>query len=150
MVKWLQRSDYEYVSKLSDQIYQKTANKSFFSWGYKDLLSELKSGSNGLVYQLKKAVVAFIVFRDSEDFIDIMTLGVDPMYQGHGYMSETLDSLLTYSTANKKRILLEVHEENRKAIQIYINKGFKVLHKRLNYYPDGQAALVMEYVGNKI
>ena len=42
------------------------------------------------------------------------------------------------------RIVLEVRESNKNAIELYTTIGFKVTHEREKFYSNGETALVME------
>ena len=143
--RFIQPNDFYKVSELSDFIFQSVSNKSFFSWDRQSLLSELKTKTSGVLASENQKILGFIVFREAEDLIDIMTLGTDPQYRGQGIMSDLLQYLLKYSSKENKKVLLEVHEENRLAIQLYLKMGFQVLYKRERYYKDGGNALVMVY-----
>lgn len=143
--RFIQPNDFYKVSELSDFIFQSVSNKSFFSWDRQSLLSELKTKTSGVLASENQKILGFIVFREAEDLIDIMTLGTDPQYRAQGIMSDLLQYLLKYSSKENKKVLLEVHEENRLAIQLYLKMGFQVLYKRERYYKDGGNALVMVY-----
>lgn len=143
--RFIKPNDFYKVSELSDFIFQSVSNKSFFSWDRQSLLSELKTKTSGVLASENQKILGFIVFREAEDLIDIMTLGTDPQYRAQGIMSDLLQYLLKYSSKENKKVLLEVHEENRLAIQLYLKMGFQVLYKRERYYKDGGNALVMVY-----
>ena len=92
-------------------------------------------------------IVAFISFRMSEtdqgDVIDIISLGTLPKLQGKGIMTEMLQSFARFFGKKSTTLFLEVHPDNKNAIKVYNNLGFKVSRVRKSYYSDGKDCLEM-------
>lgn len=144
----IESKDHYKISEASDIIFQTVPNKSFFSWDSQTLLDELKEKASGIFAMSEKKILGFIIYRESDQVIDIMTLGTLPQARRQGVMGQILEYLLKYSASKNKKVLLEAHEQNRLAIQLYLKKGFQVLYKRDRYYKDGGDALVMAYQPN--
>lgn len=57
-----------------------------------------------------------------------MLLFIDLNYQGHGIGKE----LITYAVDKYKKLDLAVYKENKKSVDFYINRGFKIIKEELN------------------
>ncbi len=76
---------------------------------------------------------------------EIVTLFVAPEARSKGIGNRLLNhALKELKTRGITRILLDVCETNQPARTLYLNAGFKWIHTRPNYYPDGCAAWVMQ------
>jgi ribosomal-protein-alanine N-acetyltransferase len=75
----------------------------------------------------------------------IATLAVHPDYRGRGIASGLLEVLLVEAyKRGARRAMLEVRASNKKAVSLYNQFGFKVVHRRRNYYRDNnEDALLM-------
>ncbi|SPM32744.1 Ribosomal protein S18 acetylase RimI and related acetyltransferases [Mycobacterium rhizamassiliense] len=63
---------------------------------------------------------------------EVHTIGVDPVYQGHGIGRRLLDELLTF--AHDGVVYLEVRTDNEPAIALYRSVGFAQIGVRKRYY----------------
>lgn len=63
---------------------------------------------------------------------EVHTIGVDPIYQGHGIGRRLLDELLTF--ARDGVVYLEVRTDNEPAIALYRSVGFAQIGVRKRYY----------------
>lgn len=63
---------------------------------------------------------------------EVHTIGVDPIYQGHGIGRRLLDELLTF--ARDGVVDLEVRTDNEPAIALYRSVGFAQIGVRKRYY----------------
>ena len=63
---------------------------------------------------------------------EVHTIGVDPVYQGHGIGRRLLDELLTF--ARDGVVYLEVRTDNEPAIALYRSVGFAQIGVRKRYY----------------
>ncbi len=75
----------------------------------------------------------------------IATLAVHPDYRGRGIASCMLEVLLIEAhNRGARRAMLEVRASNQRALSLYKNYGFEVVHRRRNYYRDNnEDALLM-------
>ena len=85
------------------------------------------------------------------DELHIMDVAVDPGHRRQGIATKLLITLLDMmvhnngTTITAKRALLEVREgDEQGAGEVYKKLGFRVVGKRPKYYPDGQAAVLMD------
>lgn len=72
----------------------------------------------------------------------IVTLGVSPAHQRRGLGA----ALLARAEARIGRpcVRLTVRESNQPAIRLYQHAGYAVIERKIGYYRDGEAGLVME------
>lgn len=72
----------------------------------------------------------------------IVTLGVNPVHQRRGLGA----ALLARAEARIGRpcVRLTVRESNQPAIRLYQRAGYVVIERKIGYYRDGEAGLVME------
>lgn len=144
-IRFAELIDHHKIAELSENIFQSVTNKSFFSWDRKNLYDELKTKALAIVAVQNENILGFIVFRQQDETLDVMTLGTSPGHQRLGIMSQLLDFMLKYAANENKKIMLEVHAANCSAIELYQKKGFQIIYKRERYYKDGAAALIMSY-----
>lgn len=74
----------------------------------------------------------------------IHSLAADPEWRGKGVGAFLLGAAL--STAREwhmNEVWLEVREENAPARKLYANNGFTIVSRRVGFYADGAAAIVM-------
>lgn len=110
-------------------------------WSLKDL-SHYSSKQQMIAIKLSDEFVGFVCFLPIDTLtIEILMVVLDPIYWGQGHMKEALLQILH----KYKEVWLEVHEENLPAKQLYLSLGFEITGKRLNYYKNDGAALLMRY-----
>lgn len=122
----------------------------FFNWSFKGLEESFeKDICWGLWSQ--KTLMSVVCFLNSADTPEILWLATRPDQVRKGLMRSLLADA-TYNVLHQApgqnltqahQILLEVHEKNLKAIQLYYSLGFSVIGRRKNYYKDGAQALLM-------
>lgn len=87
------------------------------------------------------------------DEVHIMDVAVDPGHRRQGIATKLLVTLLDMmmhdnddgTTIALKRALLEVREGDEHGYgEVYKKLGFRVVGRRPKYYPDGQAAVLMD------
>jgi ribosomal-protein-alanine N-acetyltransferase len=93
-----------------------------------------------------KILVGFFLARSIYDNLEILKLGVFPLYQRLGIGSELMEN--AYSEGARRgcnRCFLEVRKSNQSAIQFYYRHNFRIAGTRLNYYTDPvEDAWIME------
>jgi len=79
------------------------------------------------------------------DQLHLVTIAVDPSYQGRGLGKRLLLECLEYGfEAELNEVVLEVRESNERARALYESFGFRRAGQLLNYYKDnGETAIVM-------
>lgn len=99
----------------------------------------------GTVYLIQKdrEVVGSISYeKKGNGRIHISGLIVMPNFQGQGFARQALTKILA-EIKDAKRIDLDVHPDNLKALKLYQSLGFKEESKKENYYGDGEPRLIM-------
>lgn len=95
-------------------------------------------------YFERDLLVGFVTYSISVDDADIEDIAVLPSHRRRKIASELLkfaeQQLLQLG---KKRILLEVRQNNFPAINLYTLHGYKNISVRKKYYADGVDAIVM-------
>lgn len=75
----------------------------------------------------------------------IMRIMVHPAYRRLGLGVKLLQLAKRVSSQEKRDLWLEVSSENKPAIALYSQAGFKIVRKRKAYYPDGSDAEEMNW-----
>ena len=114
-------------------------------WSVEQFWQELAQDTRSYVVALGEDGVigyagAFLMPPDS----DLQTLAVAPDHQGHGVAGALLTTLIESATeSGSTQMLLEVREDNARAIALYERKDFTRISQRPRYYADGAAAIIM-------
>ena len=85
----------------------------------------------------------FVLSRLAADEAEILTIAVDPAYQGKGVGRALLsENLRQTSNAGAKTMFLEVAKDNMSALALYERFGFAKVGERAGYYrrADGSRA----------
>ncbi|WP_296402852.1 GNAT family N-acetyltransferase [Psychrobacter sp.] len=98
------------------------------------------------------SMVAYCLFSKVYEVAEVLRIGTHPDFQRRGYAQQLL-ILLIDSMTNKglEKILLEVREDNIKAINLYQKLGFGTIYIRKDYYSSQKDtdskcnALIMQY-----
>ena len=78
------------------------------------------------------------------DEAEIELVAVSEMYRRCGRGTQIMEELLRIAKKRKvKKVFLEVRVSNSPAQILYLKSGFRGLHCRTRYYPDGEDAVVM-------
>jgi len=89
-------------------------------------------------------VVGYIGLWCSFPEAHIVSIAVDPDYQGKGIGNKLLQQALAWLVnSGFKHVFLEVRVDNEVAINLYDKHGFEKVSVRKNYYQDGSDAFVM-------
>lgn len=103
--------------------------------------------STTLVLTKDEREVGFLVYQDIADQVEILLIGIHPMYRKQKLATQ----LLTYmfSTTKATTYFLEVRASNDAAYQLYRAYGFVQYHTRPSYYthPLEDAYLLKKKVG---
>lgn len=103
-------------------------------------------GAGFLVAQEDNIVVGYIIFWIRfEDEGHIISIAVDQKYHRRKIGSHLVETALEiFKKYNVKNIHLEVRKGNRKARKFYQKLGFVEKNHLIDYYEDGEDAVVME------
>ena len=77
------------------------------------------------VYEVNDEIKGFISIINNE-FIGALFVDIDTQGNGIGR------SLIDYAINKYKKLNLEVYKENKKSVDFYINRGFKIVKEQLN------------------
>jgi ribosomal-protein-alanine N-acetyltransferase len=87
-----------------------------------------------------KVPQGFAVIYNTRFSTDLLSIGVDPEYQGRGYGRFLLRCILREALdAGADECFLEVRVSNERAISLYKSFGFEVAGLRRNYYSSSSA-----------
>lgn len=103
-------------------------------------------GAGFLVAQEDNIVVGYIIFWIRfEDEGHIISIAVDRKYHRRKVGSNLVETTLEiFKKYNVRNIRLEVRKGNRKARKFYQKLGFVEKNPLIEYYEDGEDAVVME------
>lgn len=90
-------------------------------------------------------LISALAYQTSWERWEILWLATRPEAQGRGWMQKLLQNHLHNASQCQATVGLEVHENNLKARNLYVQLGFSQLGVRKNYYRDGGNALVFIY-----
>ncbi|WP_163716354.1 ribosomal protein S18-alanine N-acetyltransferase [Mangrovibacterium lignilyticum] len=113
------------------------------------LLNEAKS--EFLVTRHDGEISAFMILLKKQNSFGmrLYSLAVSPKFRGAGLGQLLLnEALKRAASSNFKYLTLEVSEENKPAVNLYLRQGFEVFGERRAYYKDGSKALLMRKVVN--
>ncbi|MBY0555243.1 GNAT family N-acetyltransferase [bacterium] len=136
--------DHKILSALSDSIYNSVINKAQYNWPVGSLSAELEK-TQTYVSELNGKIVSFICYRDLGDVLEISVLGTLPDQQKMGFQRQLLQQLQVIAAKQRKGLLLEVHQQNERALHLYQQAGFVLLNVRKKYYSDSGDAFVMKW-----
>ena len=95
------------------------------------------------VYLYDNKVTGFIHISSNYEIIDILNIVVDPKYEKQGIGTKLINYIIKKKDTIASKIMLEVREDNLKAINFYRKSHFTIIAKRQNYYKN-KDALIME------
>ena len=120
-------------------------------WSRDQLAHELVANPNAGHWVLDDggSIIGFIMSYIVQYEVQIINIAVRLSHQYRGYGKRILSEFL--SQFNKKTYLfLEIRESNLPAYQLYSHFGFDQIDIRRKYYHDGEDAIVMAKMGNKV
>ena len=106
-------------------------------------IDKLNNNEKIYVYKENNEVLGFIHISINFEVVDLLNIFVLEEYRTKGIGMILMDYMITELPKNIKRILLEVNEENKTAINFYYKFNFEVINERKNYYQNNNA-LIME------
>ena len=137
MIREITLNDNEVYNKLGSEL-NSDFNNLF------DLNKELNNKYNKIyVYELNNVVIGFIHIIISFECADIVNIIVDQKYRNNGYGMKLID----YAIKNNglKELNVEVRKSN-KAVNFYLNNGFKIIREIPNYYNNEDAYFMKKVI----
>ena len=103
-------------------------------------------GVLGLVSELRREVVAFLIARQIRDEAEVLNLAVAPENRRRGEGGALLRAaVVEFRKRGVRRVFLEVRESNAAGIAFYGKHSFSQAGRRERYYREPvEAAIVME------
>lgn len=90
-------------------------------------------------------IASFISYHEISPILcEILFLATSPPWQKQGFMTQLLDEFLHQNRG--REVWLECREDNLSARHLYLKKGFHERGRRNNYYKDGSAAILFNYL----
>lgn len=89
----------------------------------------------GDVFIPQRTICGFCIFKIITDYIEIYSIFVKPSYRKKGVAKKFISNCVDYCKRNKlRKIILDVSEENLKAINFYRKHEFIFCGRRKGYY----------------
>ncbi len=99
---------------------------------------------NLVVTTATEALAGYVFSMFFLDEMHINKIAVDPSLRRQGIAALLMDECFAFARLNDvATISLEVRESNEGARALYRSLGFAESYRRPQYYPDGEAAIVM-------
>ena len=102
--------------------------------------------------KFEKNMLGYVAFYGTIESIDIFEVAIKKEYQGKGFGEKLLiESMKNLIKDNENisihfsgdKFLLEVNENNGKALKLYKKIGFEEIYVRKNYYGNNENAIIM-------
>lgn len=135
MIREFNIDDMEYINNIGSLIKDDFNNKN----NIKDILST--DYRYLYVYEDNKEIKGFIEIEKHFEIIDLVNIAVLEEYQRDGIATMLINYI--FMNMNAEKMLLEVRENNIKAIKFYEKNGFKEINRRKKYYGN-EDAIIME------
>lgn len=100
-------------------------SKEYWEKNYNTVKDRYIPMAETFVYEDKEGIKGFISIINNE-FIGALFVDVD--FQGQGIGKE----LINYAVDKYKNLDLAVYKENKKSVDFYINRGFKIIKEQVN------------------
>ena len=98
-----------------------------------------------VAYDEEGELAGYVLALVKREKAKLYSLGIDEEHRGLGIAKMLLENILTeLRNLGFKSVLLEVREDNEKAIDLYLKFGFVEMKKQKQFYKDGCTAFVME------
>lgn len=138
----LQSADAEEVFEFLRSIYSNSAYPMGGSWTLSLVEKELENGFGWALVTEDGKINGVILARKLEESWDISFLGLAKSNRGKGQMDQFF-TIVREKYFHKWPVWLEVHELNLPALNLYKRLGFRQVGRRLRYYRDGAAAVLL-------
>lgn len=134
-----QWNDLGAIHRLEERCFRSPWRREFFE-------SELRGeGRMNLVARRRGAVVGYLFSMWYFDEMHVNKIAVDEGERRKGIADALMERCLEFARDNEiSTVSLEVRQSNRGAQEFYKHLHFAAVYVRPRYYPDGEAAVVME------
>jgi len=118
-----------------------------FPWTREVFVDCMRAGYACFGLQMGKDLAGYTIFNWAANEAHLLNLCVHPDWQHRGYGSLLLEYAINHmARLENKLIILEVRASNPRAVNLYQNRGFRVIGRRPSYYQAGEGredAIVM-------
>lgn len=136
-----------YTSEMAFVLYE--LDQAFFPtpWS-KDSWEKLFNEHERLLVTLKanEITIGFCLFdlNAVDSFAHLLKIVIHPELRNKGYSKKLLnEALLNLEKKGFTQFFLEVEESNLAAQKLYKSSGFKIIHRKKDFYGENRAALIM-------
>ncbi len=99
-----------------------------------------------LVARSRSGLVGFASARLLVDEVHVLRVTVAASWRRQGVGARLLEGLVAWArVVGARDVVLEVRESNEAARALYVRAGFLADGRRTNYYPAGEAALLLRH-----
>ena len=130
-----------------DRIYQIELLAYAFPWTRGLFVECLRAGYAFFGLQVGRDLAGYTIFNWAAGEAHLLNLCIHPEWQHRGYGSLLLEYAINHVARNgNEAMYLEVRTSNKRAVQLYKNRGFRVIGSRHAYYQAGDGredAIVM-------
>jgi len=136
-----------YTSNMAFELFE--IDRNFFPtpWSIESWIN-LCDGHNRLLILLKNGndTIGFCLFDKviQDSFAHLLKILIIPSYQKLGLSKELLNkALLVLCKSGCTHYFLEVEQSNITAQKLYLSSGFKIIHRKKDFYGENRDALIM-------
>ncbi|MDY0328415.1 MAG: N-acetyltransferase [Arcobacteraceae bacterium] len=91
-------------------------------------------------------ICGYILFLEYKNSLRIYSIAIKNEYSKKGYGTMLMEFLINLAKQKTKNLILEVKDDNQKAINLYKKLGFIVQKTLYKYYLDGKDGIKMALV----
>lgn len=124
-----QESDLRAIAALDERAFD-------FPWSFADFAGSWRAGHQFIVIKDDDQMVGYAVYMSIFENAELLTIAVDPPFQGKGYGRVLLTELCSrLASCGIENLFLEVRPSNTAALSLYRKFGFEEISRRKDYYP---------------
>lgn len=130
------------------EIFRNIHNENFENEADEEYFSGIFENSRYTVYCLKAElaeILGYAIYYDTSDSLDLFEIAVKKSKHGQGFGNFLLKNSVNeiFFLKNRNSVILEVNENNERAVRLYEANRFRKISVRRNYYGNGRNAIVM-------
>lgn len=110
-------------------------------------VDKLNDNEKIYVYKENNIILGFIHISINYEVVDLLNIIVNEEFTSHNIGSILMDYMISSLPSEAERIMLEVRQDNVRAIKFYYKFNFEVINIRKSYY-EGVDAIIMERLLN--
>jgi len=103
------------------------------------------AGNTPFVLRVADKLIGYVLYNQCGDFVDIYYMAIVPELHGLGHGKRLMEAFIQQMQLHGvNAFTLEVRADNKAAIKLYEQSGFKTVWLRKGYYSDDEDALLMK------